>query len=115
MAESVTLSGLSHTNVLMLFLKNDPSYPSRTSPRLFVHSSAVPSSVVRDVPSLREIRGVEVLEHIAAAGADSTRLAAIDLLNEVRPWVTMITRLRLDAARSRVHDTNRRSAGKPSA
>jgi hypothetical protein len=24
--------------------------------------------------------------------------AAIDLLNDVRPWVTMITRLRLDAA-----------------
>ena len=30
--------------------------------------------------------------------ATDASFAAIDLLNEVRPWVTMITRLRLDAA-----------------
>jgi hypothetical protein len=44
---------------------------------------ALPTSLVRDAQSLREIRAVEVLEHIAATGADSTRLAAIDLLKNL--------------------------------
>jgi hypothetical protein len=43
---------------------------------------AVPTPLVRDVQSLRDIRGVQVLEHIAATGADATRLAAIDLLKK---------------------------------
>jgi hypothetical protein len=44
---------------------------------------ALPTLVVRDVQSLRDIRGVQVLEHIAAWGADATRLAAIDLLKKL--------------------------------
>ena len=38
------------------------------------------------------------LPHRRIIGVGDTSFAAIDLLNDVRPWVTMITRLRLDAA-----------------
>jgi hypothetical protein len=31
-------------------------------------------------------------------GVSDASFASIDLLNEVRPWLTMITRLRLDTA-----------------
>ncbi len=46
-AESVNRSGLSQTSVPIRFLKNEPSYPTRTSPRPPVHSAAAPTSVVR--------------------------------------------------------------------
>src|SRR5450759_1038530 len=45
--ESETRSGLSQVSVGMLLRKNDPSYPNRATPRLPVHSRALPSSVVR--------------------------------------------------------------------
>ena len=38
------------------------------------------------------------LPHRRIIGVGDASFAAIDLLNDVRPWVTMITRLRLDAA-----------------
>jgi hypothetical protein len=38
------------------------------------------------------------LPHRRIIGVGDASFAAIDLLNNVRPWVTMITRLRLDAA-----------------
>jgi hypothetical protein len=38
------------------------------------------------------------LPHRRIIGVGDTSFAAIDLLNDVRPWLTMITRLRLDAA-----------------
>jgi DDE superfamily endonuclease len=38
------------------------------------------------------------LPHRRIIGIGDASFAAIDLLNDVRPWVTMITRLRLDAA-----------------
>jgi hypothetical protein len=38
------------------------------------------------------------LPHRRIIGIGDASFAAIDLLNNVRPWVTMITRLRLDAA-----------------
>jgi hypothetical protein len=44
---------------------------------------ALPTLGGRDVQSLRDIRGVQVLEHIAARGADATRLAAIDHLKKL--------------------------------
>jgi hypothetical protein len=44
---------------------------------------ALPSLVIRDAETLRDIRAVQVLEHIAATGADGTRLAAIDLLKNL--------------------------------
>jgi hypothetical protein len=44
---------------------------------------ALPTSVVRDVQALRDIRGVQVLEHIAATGSEATRLATIDHLKHL--------------------------------
>src|SRR6516165_1384977 len=44
---------------------------------------ALPGLVVRDAETLRDIRGVQVLEQIAATGAEGTRLAAIDLLKKL--------------------------------
>jgi hypothetical protein len=44
---------------------------------------ALPIPLVRDAQSLREIRAIQVLEHIVATGADATRLAAIDLLKDL--------------------------------
>jgi RNA polymerase sigma factor (sigma-70 family) len=44
---------------------------------------ALPSLVVRDAETLRDIRALQVLEHIAATGSDETRLSAIDLLKNV--------------------------------
>jgi hypothetical protein len=38
------------------------------------------------------------LPHRRIIGIGDASFAAIDLLNDVRPWITMITRLRLDAA-----------------
>jgi hypothetical protein len=38
------------------------------------------------------------LPHRRIIGVGDASFAAIDLLNDVRPWITMITRLRLDAA-----------------
>jgi hypothetical protein len=43
-------------------------------------------------------------------GVGDASFASIDLLNNVRPWLTMITRLRLNAARDR--PTPRRLPGK---
>jgi hypothetical protein len=47
------------------------------------------------------------LPHRRIIGVGDASFAAIDLLNNVRPWVTMITRLRLDAA---LHKPARQSA-----
>jgi hypothetical protein len=44
---------------------------------------ALPSLVVRDSEMLRDIRAVQVLEHIAATGADGPPLAALDLLKNL--------------------------------
>jgi RNA polymerase sigma factor (sigma-70 family) len=44
---------------------------------------ALPSLVVRDAATLRDIRAVQVLEHVAAMGADGTRLSALDLLKNL--------------------------------
>jgi hypothetical protein len=44
---------------------------------------ALPSLVVRDAETLRDIRTVRVLEHIAATAADGSRLSVIDLLKNL--------------------------------
>jgi hypothetical protein len=44
---------------------------------------ADPTPVVRDVQSLRHIRGIQVLEQLAAEGPDAARLDALDLLKKL--------------------------------
>jgi hypothetical protein len=56
------------------------------------------------------IQAARWLPHRRIIGIGDASFAAIDLLNDVRPWVTMITRLRLDAALHK--PTPRRVPGK---
>jgi hypothetical protein len=57
--------------------------PSPEAQRRIELLLAVPTPVVRDVQSLRHIRGIQVLEQLAAQGPDAARLDALDFLKKL--------------------------------
>jgi RNA polymerase sigma factor (sigma-70 family) len=65
---------------LLNALSGTPSPEARRRIELLL---AVPTPVVRDLQSLRHIRGIQVLEQLAAQGPDAARLDALDLLKKL--------------------------------
>ena len=72
---------------------------------------ALRSLVVRDAEPLREIRAVQVLEHVATSGANGTRLSAIDLTKNLAAGAPE-ARLRQDA-KATVERVVMRATAKP--